>query len=133
LEPAIDIWEKQLKFEVSMRLNDDKTGKLTMAAFNHGDAIFMAGVADDPEDVQMAGKGITLFISVDDDIDGFYESVRHGEDLEVVDEIADQFWGDRTFTIRDSLGFTWMFGQHISDQIDVPDGYSMEMAGAPQS
>lgn len=64
--------------------------------------------------VQQGGDVYFWFrLSDDQDIDAMYaEIVSRG--VTVVDEIADQFWGDRSFTILDHAGFHLAFNKAIA-------------------
>lgn len=59
--------------------------------------------------------GITQSVHVYvDDVDAHYAHARqHG--AHVVRELADQFYGDRTYAVRDPEGHEWVFSQHIRD------------------
>jgi len=66
-----------------------------------------------PDMAAQAGGGIYLwFRLVDDDIDELYE--RHvGSGVEVVEEIGDRFWGDRSFTVTDHAGYHLAFNKAL--------------------
>ena len=49
-----------------------------------------------------------------DDVDAHYENAR-AAGAEIVEEIADQFYGDRSYRTNDPEGHQWVFSQHIRD------------------
>lgn len=49
-----------------------------------------------------------------DDVDDHYEHAR-AAGAEIVEEIADQFYGDRSYRTVDPEGHQWIFTQHIRD------------------
>ena len=62
------------------------------------------------------GAGVNLYITVDDDvdIDAFYARVRE-RGATVTQEIADQFWGHRHFTIVDPDGYSLSFAKNVRE------------------
>ena len=67
-----------------------------------------------PADADRGGGGIWLWIRVDDeDIDAIYRAVK-GHGLEVVEELGDRFWGDRSFAVRDRLGYVLAFNKKLA-------------------
>src|SRR3981081_2246215 len=67
-----------------------------------------------PRDADGRGGGIYLWCRVEDgDLDAFYDELR-GKGLEVVDEIQDQFWGDRYFAVRDLNGYILAFNKALA-------------------
>ena len=49
-----------------------------------------------------------------DNVDDHYENAR-AAGAEIVEEIADQFYGDRSYRTNDPEGHQWVFSQHIRD------------------
>ncbi len=66
-----------------------------------------------PDMASQAGGGVYLwFRLVDDDIDELYERLV-GSGVNVVEEIGDRFWGDRSFTITDHAGYHLAFNKAL--------------------
>ncbi len=55
------------------------------------------------------GGGVTLYFHVDMPVDAFADRFRDVEGVQVAQDLTDQWWGDRTFTIRDPWGYTLLF------------------------
>jgi PhnB protein len=67
-----------------------------------------------PGDASGRGGGIYLWCRIEEsNLDAFYAELR-GKGLEVVDEIQDQFWGDRYFAVRDLNGYVLAFNQTLT-------------------
>jgi uncharacterized glyoxalase superfamily protein PhnB len=60
------------------------------------------------------GGGISLYITLGESVDAYHDSVK-AAGVTITEQLTDQFWGDRTFTVKDSDGYTIMFSQHIRD------------------
>ncbi len=61
------------------------------------------------------GSGVILYIDLgDQDIDRYYGDVKKAG-AKVIQEIDDQFWGDRIFTIEDPDGYILTFSKHVRD------------------
>jgi len=54
------------------------------------------------------GVGVIFYIVVGKDIDRYYEELRR-KGIRIIQEIADQPWGARTFTIEDINGYRICF------------------------
>ncbi len=66
-----------------------------------------------PKDAPNAGGGVYLWFRLfDGDIDALYARYKD-KGVTVVEEIADQFWGDRSFTIKDNAGYHLAFNKAI--------------------
>lgn len=66
-----------------------------------------------PEDAGKGGGGIYLWIRIEEsDIDAYYTKLVE-QNVEIVEEIKDQFWGDRSFTIKDCNGYILAFNKAI--------------------
>jgi uncharacterized glyoxalase superfamily protein PhnB len=49
-----------------------------------------------------------------DDVDKHFESAK-AQGNTILSEVADQFYGDRTYTAEDPEGHQWTFTQHVRD------------------
>jgi PhnB protein len=66
-----------------------------------------------PADASGQGGGIYLWCRVEDaDLDVLYQDLR-SKGVQVVDEIQDQFWGDRYFAVRDLNGYILAFNKSL--------------------
>ena len=62
------------------------------------------------EGAPAAGTSVGLFLYVEDCDASYERAVEAG--CEVVDSIADMFWGDRVGKVKDPFGHTWAFATH---------------------
>lgn len=61
------------------------------------------------------GAGVVLYFDLgNQDIDAYYADVKRAG-AKVIEEIKDQFWGDRNFTIEDKDGYLLTFSKHVRD------------------
>ncbi|MHC4997131.1 MAG: VOC family protein [Planctomycetota bacterium] len=49
-----------------------------------------------------------------DDVDAHYERAK-AEGAEIISPPEDQFYGDRSYRVKDLEGHEWGFGTHIED------------------
>ena len=70
-----------------------------------------------PEMANKEGGGVYFWVRMDDaDIDVHYETLK-SKGVTIVDEIQNQFWGDRSFTIKDLNNYTLVFTKAIGDGV----------------
>jgi PhnB protein len=87
-----------------------------------GDSQVMLGVARDPAKVTRTA----LYVYVED-CDKIYKSaIATGAKSQ--EEPKNQFWGDRTGTVEDENGNTWMIATHVEDV--APEDILKRMAAA---
>ena len=66
-----------------------------------------------PEHAGNAGGGVYFWVRIDGrDIDAYYKGLLEAN-VEIVEEIKDQFWGDRSFTIKDANGYFIAFNKAL--------------------
>jgi len=84
-------------------------GSVMHAEMKIGDSPYMMGELMD--DFPPATSNLYLYVI---DVDATYRAALEagGESLY---EPADQFWGDRTATVRDPAGNTWWIATHVED------------------
>lgn len=64
-----------------------------------------------PQDLPHLHACIQVYV---DDVDAHYERAK-AEGVEIIEELADQFYGDRTYRAHDLEGHRWWFHQHLRD------------------
>jgi uncharacterized glyoxalase superfamily protein PhnB len=70
--------------------------------------------------------GVYFYVSLDSGIDEYFERVK-AAGVQIIEEIGDRFWGDRTFTVADPDGYVLQFSQHVRDfPSDMQDGIRSE-------
>ena len=66
-----------------------------------------------PSDAEKQGGGVYFWIRIDGkNIDEYYQELSEKK-VDIVEEIKDQFWGDRSFTIRDCNGYFLAFNKSL--------------------
>jgi uncharacterized glyoxalase superfamily protein PhnB len=109
--------EKAFGFETRLCITDDK-GAVVHAEMSHGDGRIMVGPAGwsdwakSPKSIGGANSA-SMHIGVDD-VDAHCAGTR-AAGAAIVQEPADQFYGDRSYRARDPEGHNWTFGQHVRD------------------
>ena len=110
---SVDFYTTTLSFEELFR-QQPESGPVVNAQIQKCGCNIMLN--HNPTDAHLKGGGIYLWIRVtEQDIDNYYsELVAKG--VEVTEEIKDQFWGDRSFAIRDCNGYALAFNKAIDQQ-----------------
>ena len=119
---SMDYYESVLGFKKGLMLPGED-GKLMHGEARIGDLMVMFGPAQHPENVAAAklaqgaptGVGVILYFDLGDhDIDRYFQEVKKAGG-KFVEEIKDQFWGDRNFTVEDPDGYILTFSKHVKD------------------
>lgn len=109
---SLDCYVNVLGFSEVFHQNDDQ-GQMINAQVQMSGCHIMLNLNPAQSDLQ--GGGVYFWIRVADlPIDKLYESIK-AKNIKIEHEIEDQFWGDRSFTVRDSLGYYIAFTQKIAD------------------
>lgn len=91
-------------------------GQLVYASVKWKDANIMFGEASwlSEEARPYRGTGVDFYILGDkeDDLDQYYKSLKE-RGVKIVKDIADQFWGDRTFSVKDPDGYQLTFAKTV--------------------
>lgn len=90
--------------------------------WNGADLMFGSAKALSPAARGLLGAGLVLYISDSEvDLDTYCEQVRQ-RGGQIAEEIADRWWGDRTFSIKDPDGYLLTFAKpvHAFDPSMVP-------------
>lgn len=102
-------------------------GLIAHAELAVGDGVVMVGniggrnAGPAPDRVR---SGVYVFV---DDVDSHCDAARHAG-AEIIDEPADQPYGDRIYLALDPEGHEWYFAQHLRD-IDI-DKLARQLRGA---
>jgi len=84
-------------------------GRVMHAEIKIGDSRVMMGEAGDTTPPMPC----TLYLYVDD-VDAWFQRAKQA-DAEVIEELEDKFYGDRTAAVRDAQGNRWYMATHIED------------------
>jgi len=90
-------------------------GTTVHAEVRLGDGLVMMGNPgpDYRNPMRLGGATQLVYVFVDD-VDAHYETAK-SRGAVILRELADQFYGDRTYGAEDPEGHRWSFGQHIRD------------------
>ncbi|MBA2469078.1 MAG: VOC family protein [Chloroflexia bacterium] len=117
IEEAIAFYRDGLGLTVNVFGTDPETGRPNIFLATIEDAKFL--VSRDSTFAKSDGSGsggVTLYFHLDSPVDGYVERFRSAEGVEIVEDLTDQWWGDRTFAIRDPWGYVLLFSS-------VPGGF----------
>lgn len=120
IEQSVTFYQEQLGFDLGFAMTGDG-GSMVYASVVNGAVTIMLGYDDLPDGEKRLGGGVVLYTYLDD-VDGYYERVRSAGTA-MTEEITDQYWGDRTFTVTDPDGYVLIFAQTVrafDPERDVP-------------
>ena len=112
---ALDWLEKAFGFERTMVITD-KDGKLGHSEMKFGDGYIMIGgewIDYVASPASIGGKNTqSIHVHLASGLDDHCERAR-AAGAAILQEPADQFYGDRTYRARDPEGHVWTFGQTV--------------------
>lgn len=123
VDASLDFYQDVLGFTVGFTMTDT-TGKTVHAEMGRNGVQLMLGSASEVSEAarSLLGAGLVLYITDnDEDIDALYEHVRD-RGARIIEAIGNRYWGDRTFTLKDSDGYLLTFARnvHAFDPAGVP-------------
>lgn len=117
IEGAISFYRDGLGLAVNVFGTDPESGRPSIFLASIEDAKFL--VSRDETFAKASGGGsggVTLYFHLDSPVDGVVDQFRTAEGVEIVEDLTDQWWGDRTFTLPDPWGYILIFSS-------VPGGF----------
>jgi uncharacterized glyoxalase superfamily protein PhnB len=117
----------------------DGDGKLAHSEMAFGNGRIMVGTewsGDHVSPVSVGGKNTqTVHLHLADGIQAHYEHAR-AAGAEIMQELAEQFYGDLTYRARDPEGHIWTFGQTVKamtpSEWDAASGLTTTLVRAPK-
>jgi PhnB protein len=115
VDAALTFLQRAFGFEEVLRYTGAE-GYVSHAEARLGDAIVYLGDPGERYRNPARLSGATVMISVHgvDDVDALCERARAAS-AEVMEEPADQVYGERRFSVRDPEGHEWFFSQKTAD------------------
>ena len=113
---ALDFYARAFGAEVVMKL-DMPDGKVAHAEIRIGDSIVMLSEENaewgNLSPLALGGSPVHLMIYVPDADPAFARALAAG--AEQVRPVENQFYGDRSGTVKDPYGYQWTLATHIED------------------
>jgi PhnB protein len=114
VEGALDFLSSSFGFEEVLRYTGAE-GYVSHAEMRRGDGILYMGDPGDSYRSPRSLGGVTVGIHVEvDDVEALYERAR-AVGAEIIEEPADQPYGDRRFGAKDPEGHLWWFSQRVRE------------------
>jgi PhnB protein len=110
IEAAIAFYRDGLGLEVVV-FGSDADGRPATFLAQLGDAKFL--VSREAHFAGATGGGVTLYFHLDTPVDDYSDRFRNAEGVQVAQDLTNQWWGDRTLTIRDPWGYTLLFSSPV--------------------
>jgi PhnB protein len=113
-DAAVDFLTSAFGFTETVRMRGED-GKTNHAELELGGGIVMLGSpgSDYKSPDDLGGRTEITYVYVDD-VDAHYERAK-AAGAHIERELADQFYGDRTYGAHDPEGHAWSFATHVHD------------------
>ena len=110
IDETADYYTKTLHFEENFRQKTPEGMSINSQLTFEGSTLMLNL---NPEKAPLEGGGIYLWVRLyEKNINKYYDSLVESG-VNITDPIKDQFWGDRSFTIKDCNNFYIAFNQAI--------------------
>lgn len=111
---ALDWLTRTFGFQERLRM-PGPDGKVMHAEIELGDGVVMMGCpGPEYQNPKRAGHAHQLLYVYVDDVDKHFEHAKR-TGAKILDEPADQFYGDRRYAAEDPEGHQWNFATHVRD------------------
>jgi PhnB protein len=121
VEPLRDFYMQTLGFRHRMGIVG-KDGKLDFAIVTRNGSMVMMGRPTERIEGTAAAHGnarpVELYVHIDD-VDAYHDEVT-GRGLRVATPPTTQWWGDRTFSVKDPYGYVIWFYQPLGPPVPPP-------------
>jgi PhnB protein len=121
VEPLRDFYQDKLGFEHMMGMVG-KDGRLDFCIVTRGGAMIMIGRPEDriegTSPKYPTRRPIEIYVKVED-VDGYHDEVKR-RDVTVAEPLTTQWWGDRTFAVKDPYGYQIWFYQTVGEPAPPP-------------
>ncbi len=117
VDAAVDWLIEAFGFSERFRMRDEN-GRSNHAEIALGDGVVMMGnPGADYRNPKHLGAATQLIYVYVEDVDRHHEQAK-AAGATITRELADQFYGDRTYGAEDPEGHSWHFAQHVRDVSD---------------
>lgn len=116
VDRSLEFYTQQLQFKQDFCL-DGPDGNSAFAFVSLGEESERVAIGLSRQAVDGArGQGVVFMVYIPSamDLDAYYEAVR-GRGVAIEDEIATQYWGDRSFSVRDPDGYYLSLSQTVEE------------------
>jgi PhnB protein len=111
---ALDWLNRAFGLRERMRL-PGPDGKITHAEMEFADGVVMMGCpGTDYQNPRRLGQATQHLYVYVDDVDKHFRHARESG-AKILEELQDQFYGDRRYGAEDPEGHQWFFAQHVRD------------------
>jgi len=121
VEPVRDFYLQKLGFEHMMGVIG-KDGRLDFCIVTREGAMIMIGRPEDriegANEKYPTRRPVEIYVYVKD-VDRYHDQVKGGG-VDVVEPLTTQWWGDRTFAVRDPYGYQLWFCQTVGEPVPPP-------------
>jgi uncharacterized glyoxalase superfamily protein PhnB len=129
---ALEWLEKAFGFTRAMLITD-KDGRLGHAEMRCGEGLFYLGSewsADMASPASLGGRNSqVLHVHLKDGLDAHFAKAK-AAGAEILMEPTEQFYGDRTYRVRDLEGHVWTFAESVRavtrEEAEAASGYTIE-------
>jgi PhnB protein len=113
-DKAIEFYKDVFGASVKMRM-ERPDGKIAHAQIHIGDSKIMLteDCPDMPGPKSLGGSPVCIYVFVDH-VDAIFELAKE-KGADILQEPADQFYGDRTAMFTDPFGHVWCIATHVED------------------
>ena len=129
IESVKTFYEDVLKLNITMEMSAPD-GSLFMITVDNGHEaglMFMQAHPESPNPKALSPEGLVIYL-LTDNVEAYHDKIDGGNGLTLVEPLTDQFWGDRTFIVRDPWGLHLQFAQNLGQMSAPPEGFDVKMA-----
>jgi len=118
IEEAIEFYRDRLGFNVNVFGVDEESGRPNIFLAKLEDAGFLVSRVPvfTGEANSTPVSGVTLYFHLDQPVDDYATRFLSAKGSTVDHEVTDQWWGDRTFAIRDPWGYRLLFSNSETEE-----------------
>lgn len=113
-DAALEFLVDTFGFSELLRMTNSE-GRTSHAEVKMGDGVVMFGTpgGDYKNPAKLGGRTQSVYVYVDD-VDAHFDGVKKAG-ANIVRELEDQFYGDRSYGVQDPEGHEWYFATHVRD------------------